>query len=40
MSFLGFANFYHHFIYGYSKITVLLMRLTRKDVLWDFSDDC
>src|SRR5882724_2336667 len=23
-SFLGFANFYCHFIYGYSKITVLL----------------
>ena len=28
MSFLGFANFYCHFIYGYSEITVLLMRLT------------
>ena len=24
MSFLGFANFYHHFIYGYSEITVPL----------------
>ena len=40
MSFLRFANFYHCFIYGYSEITVLLMRLTRKDVLWDFSNDC
>ena len=40
MSFLGFANFYCCFIYGYSEITVPLMRLTRKDVLWDFSDDC
>ena len=28
MSFLGFANFYHHFIYGYSEITVPLTRLT------------
>ena len=40
MSFLGFANFYRHFIYGYSEITVPLMRLTWKDVPWDFSDDC
>ena len=24
MSFLGFANFYHRFIYGYSEITVPL----------------
>ena len=40
MSFLGFANFYRHFIYGYSEITVLLTQLTRKDVPWDFSDDC
>ena len=40
MSFLGFANFYRRFIYGYSEITVPLLRLTRKDVPWDFSDDC
>ena len=40
MSFLGFANFYCRFIYGYSEITVPLTRLTQKDVLWDFSDDC
>ena len=40
MSFLGFANFYCHFIYGYSEITVPLMRLTRKDVPWVFSDNC
>ena len=37
MSFLRFANFYHHFIYGYSEITV---PLTQKDVPWDFSNDC
>ena len=29
-SFLGFANFYRRFISDYSKITVLLTRLTRK----------
>jgi len=40
MSFLGFANFYRRFIYSYSEITVPLTRLTRKDVPWDFSDDC
>ena len=28
MSFLGFANLYHCFIYGYSEITVPLTRLT------------
>ena len=40
MSFLGFANFYRCFIYGYLEITVPLTRLTQKDVPWDFSDDC
>jgi len=40
MSFLRFANFYQCFIYSYSEITVPLMRLTRKDVPWDFSDNC
>ena len=40
MSFLGFANFYHCFIYGYSEITVPLTWLTWKDVLWEFSKDC
>ena len=28
MSFLGFANFYHRFIYGYLEITVPLTQLT------------
>ena len=40
MSFLGFPNFYRHFIYGYLEITVPLTWLTRKDVPWVFSDDC
>ena len=39
-SFLGFANFYRRFISDYSKITVLLIRLTRKGTPWDFSDAC
>jgi hypothetical protein len=30
-SFLGFANFYRHFIKGYSSIVAPLTRLTRKD---------
>ena len=40
MSFLGFTNFYCHFIYSYSEITVPLMPLTWKDVPWNFSDNC
>ena len=39
-SFLGFANFYRRFISDYSKITVLLTRLTRKGTPWDFSNTC
>jgi hypothetical protein len=39
-SFLGFANFYHRFIYNYSDIIVPLARLTRKDVTWNFSEEC
>ena len=39
-SFLGFANFYRRFIYGYSRITVPLMCLTCKGVPWHFTDEC
>ena len=38
-SFLGFANFYRRFISDYSDIVVPLTRLTRKGVVWNFSDD-
>src|SRR5882672_8849240 len=38
--FLGFSNFYHRFIYGYSEITVPLMHLTHKGTTWYFSDEC
>jgi hypothetical protein len=39
-SFLGFANFYRHFIHRYSDIVVPLTRLTCKGTPWLFSDDC
>lgn len=39
-SFLGFANFYRRFIFNYSDIVVPLTRLTRKGILWNFSEDC
>jgi len=29
-AFLGFANFYHYFIYNYSNIATLLIWLTQK----------
>ena len=39
-SFLGFANFYHRFIFNYSDITVPLTQLTQKDTPWNFSKEC
>ena len=39
-SFLGFVNFYHHFIYNYSDIVTPLTRLTCKGVPWTFTDSC
>lgn len=39
-SFLGFANFYRHFIYGYSKLATPLTCLTRKDVPFVWSPKC
>jgi len=38
--FLGFANFYRHFIFNYSDIVIPLTHLTRKNTLWNFDDDC
>jgi hypothetical protein len=37
-SFLGFANFHRRFIRDFSKITVPLTRLTRKDTPWGWDD--
>ena len=39
-SFLGFTNFYRHFIYEYSEIVLPLTRLTRKGIPWNFDDKC
>src|SRR6266481_8239849 len=39
-SFLRFANFYHHFIYKYSQIAVLLTWLTCKGAPRHFTDEC
>jgi len=39
-SFLGFANFYHCFIWNYLEITVPLICLTRKNIPWRFSEEC
>ena len=38
LSFLGFTNFYHHFISDYSTIVIPLTRLTCKGILWNFTD--
>ncbi|SJL05254.1 uncharacterized protein ARMOST_08620 [Armillaria ostoyae] len=38
--FLGFANFYCHFIHKYSDIIIPLTRLTRKGTPWKFDDKC
>ena len=38
--FLGFANFYRRFIYNYSKIVIPLTWLTRKNMLWVWSENC
>ena len=39
-SFLGFANFYRRFIYGYSKIAAPLTCLICKDVAFKWSSEC
>ncbi len=39
-SFLGFANFYHHFIHEYSDIIIPLTHLTCKGTPWKFNVKC
>jgi len=39
-SFLGFANFYHQFIFNYSNIVIPLTHLTWKDIPWKFNSSC
>ena len=39
-SFLGFANFYRRFIYGYSKLASPLTHLIKKDVPFEWITEC
>ena len=39
-SFLGFVNFYCHFIWNYSNICVPLTCLTHKTAIWNWSAAC
>jgi len=39
-SFLGLANFYRCFTFNYSDIVILLTCLTRKNIPWNFDNDC
>ena len=39
-SFLGFANFYHWFIFNYSDIVIPLTCLIQKDIPWKFDSSC
>jgi len=38
--FLGFTNFYRHFIINYSDVTIPLMCLTCKNPTWNWSSSC
>ena len=38
--FLGFANFYRRFVRGYSSIVRPLVELTRKDVKFQWNEEC
>ena len=39
-SFLGFANFYRHFISDYSNVARPLLDLTKKNLPWNWSPSC
>lgn len=39
-SFLGFCNFYRDFIPEYSRVAAPLVKLSRKDVIFSWSQDC
>ena len=38
--FLGLCNFYRRFIQDFAKLATPLYRLTRNDVLWEWSENC
>ena len=39
-SFLGFANFYHWFIFNYLDIVIPLTHFTQKNISWKFDSFC
>ena len=39
-SFLGLIRYYRRFIEGFSTITTLLTRFTRKNIRWEWSKEC
>ena len=39
-SFLGFAGYYRRFIEDFSRLAALMTRLTRKEVKFDWDDQC
>ena len=39
-SFLGLARYYRRFIEDFSRLTALMMRLTRKEVKFEWNDSC
>ena len=39
-SFLGFASYYRRFVEGFSRITAPLTQLTRKNVKFEWNEEC
>ena len=39
-SFLGLANYYHHFVHNFAKISSPLIRITRKDIIFVWTPEC
>jgi len=39
-AFLGFANFYRRFTKGYSQVVTPIVRLTKKDILFEWDKPC
>jgi len=38
--FIGFSNFYHRFIQGFSKLTLSIQTLTHNSVMWNWTEQC
>ena len=39
-AFIGFANFYWHFVQRFSKVVTSLIALVRKDILFKWTEEC